>query len=109
MPVGAITSIGHRLSGMVLAAAVAPAVWMLALSLRDEQAYAEVTALMGHPAFRAAMAIVSWALAHHVLAGIRHLLSDFDIGSPLRSARRSAWLVNAGAVAVATVAAWCLL
>ena len=109
MPVGALTSIGHRLSGIVLAATVAPVVCLLALSLRDEQAYAEVTGLLGHPVFRAAMAIVAWALAHHLLAGIRHLLSDFDVGSPLRSARRSAWLVNVGAGVIALLAAALLL
>ncbi len=109
MPVGALTSIGHRLSGIVLATSVPLGVWLLALSLRDEQAYAEVTCLLGHPALRATLAIVAWALAHHVLAGIRHLLSDFDVGSTLRSARRSAWLVNLGAVVVALVAAAFLL
>lgn len=105
MPVGALTSIGHRLSGIVLAMSVPLAVWLLALSLRDEQAYAAVVALLGHPAARAATVVVAWALAHHLLAGVRHLLSDFDVGSPLRSARRSAWLVNVGAVGAALVAA----
>ncbi|MDQ6640784.1 MAG: succinate dehydrogenase, cytochrome b556 subunit [Pseudomonadota bacterium] len=104
MPVGAFTSLGHRLSGIVLAASAAPAIGVLARSLRDEPGYAEATSLLGHPAFKAALAIVVWALAHHVLAGIRHLLSDFDVGSPLRSARRSAWLVNVGAVVLALFA-----
>jgi succinate dehydrogenase / fumarate reductase cytochrome b subunit len=32
--------------------------------------------------------LLIWALAHHLLAGVRHLLSDIDIGSqlPLRAA-----------------------
>jgi succinate dehydrogenase / fumarate reductase cytochrome b subunit len=48
-------------------------------------------------------------LAHHVLAGIRHLLSDVDIGSQLPAARRSAWIVNVGGVALALFAAAALL
>jgi succinate dehydrogenase / fumarate reductase cytochrome b subunit len=44
-------------------------------------------------------------LAHHLLAGIRHLLSDIDIGSQLPAARRSAWIVNFGGAAVALLAA----
>jgi succinate dehydrogenase / fumarate reductase cytochrome b subunit len=52
-----------------------------------------------------ALVVLVWALSHHVLAGVRHLFSDFDIGSPLRSARRSAWLVNLGGVALAALAA----
>jgi succinate dehydrogenase / fumarate reductase, cytochrome b subunit len=109
MPVGAMTSIGHRLSGIVLAVMVAPGICLLARSLQSEQSYADVTALLGHPISRAALAILTWALAHHLLAGIRHLLSDFDVGSPLRSARRSAWAVNVGAVVVALWAAGLLL
>ena len=104
MPVGALTSIGHRLSGIVLATSLPLGVYLLALSLRDEQGYAEVTQLLGHGASKAALAFAVWALAHHVLAGVRHLLSDFDVGSPLRLARRSAWFVNLGGAAVALFA-----
>ena len=53
--------------------------------------------------------ILVWALAHHMLAGVRHLLTDFNVGSPLRLARRSAWLVNMGGVTVALFAAGVLL
>lgn len=105
MPVGALTSIGHRVSGVVLAASVPVAVYLFTLSLRDEASFARVTALFGQFAFKAATIIAVWALAHHVLGGIRHLLSDFDIGSPLRVARRSAWFVNLAGVAVTLLAA----
>ena len=49
--------------------------------------------------------VLAWALAHHMLAGTRHLLSDIDIGSQLPAARRSAWIVNLGGVGVALLAA----
>ena len=109
MPIGAIASIGHRLSGVLLAASVPFGVALLDRSLQDEQGFAEVAGLLGHDAFKAAMLLVVWALAHHVLAGVRHLLSDFRIGSPLRAARRSAWLVNLGGVALTLAAAAVLL
>ena len=105
MPVGALTSIGHRISGAVLAAGVPAAVYLLGLSLGDEAGFAQVTALVAQFAFKAAAVIAVWALAHHMLGGVRHLLSDVDIGSPLRVARRSAWFVNLVAVAVALFAA----
>ena len=105
MPVGAVTSIGHRISGVVLAASVPAAVYLLRLSLRDEAGFARVTALFGQFAFKAVVVIVVWALAHHVLGGVRHLLTDFDVGSPLRAARRSAWFVNLAGVAMALLAA----
>ena len=105
MPVGALTSIGHRISGVVLAAAVPMAVYLFALSLRDEVGFARVTSLWAHLAFKAAAVVAIWALAHHLLGGVRHLLSDFDIGSPLRLARKSAWFVNIAGVVVALLAA----
>ncbi len=109
MPVGAWASIGHRLSGVVLAVTVPFAIGLLALSLRDESGFARVQSLFMRPAVRIAAVFAVWSLAHHVLAGIRHLASDFDIGSPLRVARRSAWFVNLGGVAIALLAAGVIL
>ena len=109
MPVGALTSIGHRISGVVLTIGVPVVVYLLALSLEDEQSFARVSSLLRLVPVRAALVILVWALSHHVLAGVRHLLSDFDIGSPLRAARRSAWLVNLGGVALAVFAVGVLL
>jgi succinate dehydrogenase / fumarate reductase cytochrome b subunit len=105
MPVGALTSIGHRISGVVLAVGIPAGVYLFALSLRDDLGFARVQGLSARPAVKLAVVIAVWALAHHVLGGVRHLLSDFDIGSPLRSARRSAWFVNLGAAAVALLSA----
>ena len=105
MPVGALTSIGHRISDVVLAVSVPATAYLFALSLRDDSGFAQVTALAGRFPFKAAVVIAVWALAHHLLGGVRHLLSDFEIGSPLRSARRSAWFVNLAGVAVALLAA----
>lgn len=109
MPVGALTSIGHRVAGILLAAGVPVGVLLLDRSLQNEQGFADVSGLLGHGAVKVAIVLVVWALAHHVLAGVRHLLSDFNVGSPLRRARRSAWFVNLGGVAVALFAAGALL
>ena len=104
MPIGALTSIGHRVSGIVLAASVPVALYLFRLSLRDEVGFGEVIAMFGRFTFKAATVIAVWALAHHVLGGVRHLLTDFDIGSPLRAARRSAWFVNLAGISVALFA-----
>ena len=105
MPVGALTSIGHRISGVVLAASVPVAVYLLGLSLRDAVGFSQVIALFAQFPVKALAVIVVWALAQHSLSGVRHLLTDFDIGSPMRVARRSAWFVNLAGVAVAALAA----
>jgi len=105
MPVGALTSITHRITGVILALGILPGVYFLDRSLQSPEAYTWVAGLAATPWFRATAIIFIWALAHHALAGIRHLLSDIDIGSLLPAARRSAWIVNISGVAVALLAA----
>ena len=105
MPVGALTSIIHRVTGIMLALGVPFGIHLLDLSLQGPQSYARVIALFDNSALRIAAILFVWVLAHHLLAGIRHLLSDIDIGSQLPIARRSAWIVNFGGVAVALFAA----
>lgn len=99
-PVGAITSIAHRIAGVLLSLGLPAGMLLLHLSIRSAEDYARVSALLATPAGRAALLLFTWALAHHVLAGVRHLLMDIDLGSRLAAARRSAWAVNIGAVAV---------
>jgi succinate dehydrogenase / fumarate reductase, cytochrome b subunit len=105
MPVGAVTSITHRITGILLAIGIPFGVYLLDRSLRDPQSYAWVTELFAHAAFKVVALAFIWALAHHLFAGVRHLLSDIDIGSRLPAARRSAWSVNIGGLAVALLAA----
>jgi succinate dehydrogenase / fumarate reductase, cytochrome b subunit len=105
LPVGALTSILHRITGVVLAAGVPAGIFLLDRSLRNEQGFEEVTRLLGYGTAKAAAVILVWALAHHMLAGVRHLFTDFNVGSPLHPARRSAWLVNLAGVAIALLAA----
>ncbi|MEC5217328.1 succinate dehydrogenase / fumarate reductase cytochrome b subunit [Actimicrobium sp. GrIS 1.19] len=108
MPVGAVTSITHRITGILLAIGIPFCVYLLDLSLQGPQTYAWVTELFGHAALKVVALAFIWALAHHLLAGVRHLLSDIDIGSRLPAARRSAWSVNLGGIAVALLAAGAL-
>lgn len=109
LPVGALTSIAHRISGVILALGVPAGVYLLDLSLRNEQSYAWLATLERHWAFKVVTIVFVWAFAHHLLAGIRHLLSDVDIGSLLPASRRSAWTVNVAGVVVALIVAGVLL
>ncbi len=109
LPVGALTSIAHRISGVLLALGIPFAVYLLDLSLRDAQGYARLATLDGSMAFRLPVILIIWAFSHHTLAGVRHLLSDVDVGARLPAARRSAWLVNCSAVLIALASAALLL
>lgn len=109
LPVGALTSITHRIAGVLLALGTPGAVYLLDLSLQEQRTYDRVAGLLDDWTVRGAAILLAWALAHHSFAGIRHLLADVDVGSGLPAARRSAWLVNLGAVAVAILAAGALM
>jgi len=50
--------------------------------------------------------LLAWALAHHLFAGIRHLLMDLHWGVNLHAARRSALVVAVAAGLVALFTAW---
>jgi len=109
LPVGALTSITHRIAGVLLALGIPFCIYLLDLSLQGSSGYSRVMALLDYLPVKGAVIVLTWALAHHVLAGIRHLLSDIDIGSQLPASRRSAWIANIGGVAVALFVAGALL
>ena len=105
-PIGAIASIAHRLSGVLLLAMLPLLARTLDQSLRSSQDY---EALLGpsRPLWLSGLLVViTWAATHHLLAGIRHLLLDIGIGSRLPAARASAWTALLGALLVAAFAAW---
>ena len=101
MPVGAVTSILHRLSGVVMALGVPLIMYLFWLSLESQEGFVQVVALLDQRIFQAVVLVLVWALAHHVLAGVRHMLTDVNIGSTLFYARRSAWGVNVAAAVLA--------
>ncbi len=93
LPVTAVVSFGHRVSGVVLALAVPFLVYLLQLSLRSAEGFAAATALFQHGIIRAIAVVIVWALAHHACAGVRHLLFDIHVGTSLHAARTGAWIV----------------
>jgi len=104
-PVGAVASIGHRISGVVLVFLLPFAVLALQRSFSDEAAFSAVLDAIRSPLGRVATLLVAWACAHHVLAGIRHLLSDVGVGASLAASRRSAYVVLIAAAVLAAAAA----
>ena len=109
MPVGALTSIMHRVTGIVLALGIPFGFYALQLSLDSAQSYEHLMRIADTGLFKAALVLFVWALSHHLLAGVRHLLMDVGVGSHLANARRSAWSVNVGGIAMALLAAGVVL
>ncbi len=109
LPVGALTSIAHRITGILLALGTPFGIYLLELSLQSPQGYARVVDMFDKWAFKGLAILFVWTLAHHLLAGLRHLLSDIDIGSRLHAARTSAWIVNCTAAAIALLSVGVML
>jgi succinate dehydrogenase / fumarate reductase cytochrome b subunit len=106
-PVMAVLSILHRISGVVMILSLPGLVYLLNLSLSNQAGFATVAGLLGSPVMKALAVLFCWAISHHILAGIRFILLDFDVGVERTVARQTAWLVNVCAIiATALAAAW---
>lgn len=101
LPVTAVASITHRVSGVLLFVGSGYLIWLLDTALRSESGFAEVGTLLETLPGKVALWAVLVALSYHLLAGIRHLLLDFHLGDSLRGGRRSSWTVLILAVAAA--------
>ncbi len=100
-PVTALTSIGHRISGVLLFLSIPVLIMLLDRSLSGPQGFAEVVAWGEGPLIRLILLLLVWAAVHHFFAGIRFLLLDVDLGIDLDTARKTAKMVNmAGGIAV---------
>ena len=93
LPIPGIVSIFHRISGMFLFLAIPCFVYLLDLSLQGEQGFHQATDLLSMPVVKLILLILTWSLVHHFFAGIRFLLTDFDIGLSKGQSIKTAWLV----------------
>ena len=107
LPVTAVASITHRVSGALLFVGSGYLIWLLDRALRSESGFAEVASLLETLPGKVALWAVLVALSYHLLAGIRHLLLDFHLGDSLEGGRRSSWtvLILAAAAAIG-LGAW---
>lgn len=107
MPVTAVASILHRLTGVVLFAGVVYLFYLLELALADEAGFAEAAGLASLPLGKFGLWAVLASLAFHFIAGVRHLLLDLHVGDSLTGGRIGAWLsIVLGAAAAAAAGVW---
>lgn len=102
MPVMAVLSVAHRITGIVMFLSIPAVIYLLGLSLSSPQGYETVTSLFDSGLFRLVLLIALWCFAHHFFAGIRYFMLDLDIGVDVVNGRKSAWCVL-GAGLVVTV------
>ena len=95
LPVAAIASILHRISGIVLFFGVGYFVYLLSLTLKSPETFDWVFNAVGTTYHGLLVWGVLTAVAYHFFAGVRHVLMDFHIGVSLRASRLSSWTVLA--------------
>ncbi len=105
LPLLALLSIGHRLTGLALAIGTFLLVWWLVAAATGPEAYATAQGFISSVIGR--LLLFGWTLAlfYHLCNGIRHLFWDVGYGYELKSAYASGWAVLAAAVAL-TLLAW---
>ncbi|MDT8384692.1 MAG: succinate dehydrogenase, cytochrome b556 subunit [Gammaproteobacteria bacterium] len=104
-PVTAVLSIFHRLSGIAMVLLLPGLVYLLNLSLRDQAGFDQVAGLLNSIPAKLVAVGLCWIFAHHLLAGLRFLILDFDIGVERAVARQTAWLVHMAAALIAAFSA----
>lgn len=107
MPVTAVASILHRVSGIALFVGLFYLAYLLDLALAGAAGFDRAAAIATAPLGKMALWLVLSALAYHLLAGVKHLLQDLHIGDSFTGGRVGSWFsILLGAVAAALAGVW---
>lgn len=105
-PVPAVVSILHRISGVLMFVAGIPLLlWVVQRSLASPDAFLSAAAPLATPLGKLVVIVLAWSFLHHLLAGLRHLALDLDVGTDPAPARSSAALVLALSILLALILA----
>jgi len=104
LPLPALVSIMHRVSGAVLFFALPLLLWGFQRSLASLSDYATLRAMLGHGLVKLILIALAWAYLHHLCAGIRHLALDLDCGTDLATGRLTARLALGAGIVLAAAA-----
>jgi succinate dehydrogenase / fumarate reductase cytochrome b subunit len=80
LPLMALTSITHRITGVVLFLSLPLALWALDLSLSGQAGFDELKAMLAAPFTKLVTVAILAALVYHLVAGLRHLVMDLGYG-----------------------------
>lgn len=90
MPLAALVSILHRISGFLMFALLPVVLYLFELSLRSEISFAYFSGIASKPLVKLIILALVWGYMQHFCAGVRHLLMDLHLGLDKDSARKSA-------------------
>ena len=104
-PVTMVMSILHRLTGGALYVGTVLLAWWLTAAATGEHAFAIANGFLGSWLGLLILFGYSWAIFHHMLGGIRHLVWDFGVGLGREARNALAWGNVIGSAAL-TVLVW---
>ena len=107
LPLNAILSISHRITGVVLALGAVLLVAMLVAAAAGSQAYESLYVVAAHWLGQVVLFGFTLAFYFHLCSGIRHLFWDAGYGYELKTSKRTSYAILVGA-GVLTVATWAL-
>jgi len=93
LPINAVVSILHRMSGMLLFILIPVLIWSMQASLSSEVSFAELGEMFQHWTLKLILIGFSWPFFHHLYAGLRHLGQDVHWMTTLNKARFSSRIV----------------
>lgn len=93
LPLPGIISIMHRISGAILFLLLPLLLWLFQASLQSPATFAEFRSVVAHPLMKIVLLGLLWGYLHHLLAGLRHLFLDLDLGTELERARLTSMIV----------------
>ena len=102
------TSILHRATGVVLVVGLLAMVWGLMALAGGPDRWEAFAACVGAPLGKLVLFGFSWALAYHLLNGIRHLVQDAGHGFAIPDFIRSSWISIIGS-ALLVVVVWAIV
>ena len=103
-----VTSILHRATGIALVAGMLGLVWGLVALAGGEKSWAAFATCAGSLLGQLVLFGFSWALAYHLINGVRHLVQDAGHGWSIPGVGRSGWMSMIGSV-VLVVVVWAIV
>jgi succinate dehydrogenase / fumarate reductase cytochrome b subunit len=98
-------SIVHRVTGAAMYFGTLLVAWWVIAASISESYFDFVNAIFGSWIGRLVLLGYTWALMHHMLGGVRHLVWDTGAGLEKHTASKIAWATLAGSLAL-TLAIW---
>ncbi len=99
LPLSALTSIAHRLSGLCLFLMIPLILWALQTLIESPKGYEQLAEALSSKTCKMSIGLFFSAMGYHMLAGFRHILMDIQwLPESLKAAKISAWVVWAATI-----------